>query len=419
MACLVSLKDVKVLAYHRDGPVQEIEIELTSPDPACPKCASPGRVKDRPSVCYTDLPVYGRPMALRWRKHRWKCFNPDCEVGSWTSQDKRIASRRCKLTTRAAKWATKQVGQGRTVSEVAKELGCDWHTVNDTITIYGKALLEADRKRLAATNAIGLDETKFVRHQGLRCRYVTTVCDVVNHQIIDIVPSRDFKDVARFLHDQPRTWKQGITYATLDMSPTYRAVFNVVFPKATQIADHFHVITLANRALDNVRRRVQQQTLGHRGRKKDPLYRIRRLLTSAEENLSEQATQRITAMLTLGDPNAEVAITYRVKERLRDFYHQPNITQATLMLDELINTCLNKTMPDEVQQLSRTLKRWKPQILAWHYQHLSNSISEAMNNLIKRIKRIGYGFTNFKNYRTRCLLYAGKPNWRILNSIFP
>ena len=61
-------------------------------------------------------------------------------MGSWTSQDKRIASPGMKLTTRAAKWATKQVGTGRTVSEVAKELGCDWHTVNDTITIYGKAL---------------------------------------------------------------------------------------------------------------------------------------------------------------------------------------------------------------------------------------------------------------------------------------
>ncbi|MDO5722218.1 MAG: transposase [Actinomycetaceae bacterium] len=49
-------------------------------------------------------------------------------------------------------------------------------------------------------------------------------------------------------------------------------------PKATQIADHFHVITLANRTLDNVRCRVQQQTLGHRGPKTYPLYRIRRLI---------------------------------------------------------------------------------------------------------------------------------------------
>ena len=48
---------------------------------------------------------------------------------------------------------------------------------------------------------------------------------------------------------------------------------------------------------------------------------------------------------------------------------------------------------------------------------VSNGPTEALNNLIKRIKRIGFGFRNFKNYRIRALLYAGKPNWRVLGSI--
>ena len=77
--------------------------------------------------------------------------------------DHRIAAKNCLLTTRAAKWATVQVGGGRTVSEVAAELACDWHTVNDAVTTYGKALLAADRKRLNKTTAIGLDETSFVK----------------------------------------------------------------------------------------------------------------------------------------------------------------------------------------------------------------------------------------------------------------
>lgn len=89
------------------------------------------------------------------------------------------------------------------------------------------------------------------------------------------------------------------------------------------------------------------------------------------------------------------------------------------MLEELIETCKKASMPTEIQRLSRTLRRWQPQILAYHATHLTNSITESMNNLIKRIKRIGYGFTNFDNYRTRTLLHAGKPNWRLLNSIFP
>jgi transposase len=48
---------------------------------------------------------------------------------------------------------------------------------------------------------------------------------------------------------------------------------------------------------------------------------------------------------------------------------------------------------------------------------MSNGPTEALNNLIKRIKRVGFGFRNFENYRIRALLYAGKPNWRVLGSI--
>ena len=43
--------------------------------------------------------------------------------------------------------------------------------------------------------------------------------------------------------------------------------------------------------------------------------------------------------------------------------------------------------------------------------HFTNGPTEAMNNLIKRVKRVAFGFTNFRNYRVRALLYAGKPDW--------
>jgi transposase len=65
------------------------------------------------------------------------CVNTDCPRRSWTLQDHRIAAKNCLLTTRAAKWATMQVGTGRTAKEAAEELACDWHTVNGAVTTYG------------------------------------------------------------------------------------------------------------------------------------------------------------------------------------------------------------------------------------------------------------------------------------------
>jgi transposase len=301
--------------------------------------------------------------------------------------------------------------------QVAAELACDWHTVNDAVTIYGAALLAADRKRLTRTRAIGLDETSFVRLGNQQTSYATTVADVEHHQIIDILPSRHFVDVAGFLDKQPTTWKDRIAFGALDMSATYAAVYTVILPKAAQVVDPFHVISLANRTLDAVRRRVQTEQTGHRGRRDDPLYRARRALLVGEERLDVKATARLASLLALGDPHAEVAIAYRVKERLRDFYREPDPATARGILDDLIEHCHRQGMPPEVHKLGGTLQRWFDKICNYHQARVSNGPTEALNNLIKRIKLIGFGFRNFDNYRIRALLYAGKPNWRVLGSI--
>ena len=107
----------------------------------------------------------------------------------------------------------------------------------------------------------------------------------------------------------------------------------------------------------------------------------------------------------------------QVKERLRDFYRTQDPDQARQVLEELKTHCLKKAMPLEVQRLGQTIRDWFDKICNYHLARVSNGPTEALNNLVKRIKRIGFGFRNFQNYRIRALLYAGKPNWRVLGSI--
>jgi transposase len=89
--------------------------------------------------------------------------NVECAAGSWTGDEPRIAPARGAMTDRAGRWCTEQVGRlGRTVAEVARELGCDWHTVNDAVIGYGTPLVE-DPTRIGEVVALGLDETLFCR----------------------------------------------------------------------------------------------------------------------------------------------------------------------------------------------------------------------------------------------------------------
>jgi hypothetical protein len=129
----------------------------------CHRCGGRSRVKDRERVVLADLPCFGRPSRLCWHKVRLGCPDSDCEMGSWTWEDPRIAHPRQVMCDRAGRRATVQVGRlGRSVAEVARELGCDWHTVNDTVISYGTAPLD-DPGRIGVTTVLGLDETLLPR----------------------------------------------------------------------------------------------------------------------------------------------------------------------------------------------------------------------------------------------------------------
>ena len=82
-------------------------------------------------------------------------------------------------------------------------------------------------------------------------------------------------------------------------------------------------------------------------------------------------------------------------------------------------TTRDESCPPEVNKLGRTIARWCSPITNWHLSKVTNGPTEALNNLIKRVKRAAFGFRNFANYRIRALLYAGKPNWDLLPAVTP
>ena len=345
-------------------------------------------------------------------------------MGSWTHVDERIAAPKMVMTTRSARWATVQVGRhGRAVSDVAAELGCDWHTVNDAVVAYGEALLAADTDRVGAPTALGLDETLFVRTGGYRtqswCTSITDVSPPRAGRLIEVIEGRTAKEVSGWIDAQPAEWRAGIEWGVLDMSGPYRKVYDDSLPDAVQVADPFHVVKHAGSKLDECRRRVQNETLGHRGHKDDPLYRARRLLTKGHERLDERGNAKLTSLLEAGDPRGEVRMTRHAKETVRGLYDIVDPDTAAAFLDELIDDMADSEMPVEVRSLAGTLKRWRDQIVAWHTAHVSNGPTEALNNLIKRIKRVAFGMRRFRHYRIRVLLYAGKPNWDLLAAITP
>jgi transposase len=148
-----------------------------------------------------------------------------------------------------------------------------------------------------------------------------------------VVADRTRAAVDGWLGGRPVAWLARIGTVALDPWRGYASALVAPLGHATVVVDHFHAIRLANLVVDQVRRRVQQATLGHRGRKRDPLYRIRKLLLTAAEQLTGRGRARLRAGLTAGDRFGEVAAAWQGKELLRAVYAAADLAAARAALD--------------------------------------------------------------------------------------
>ena len=96
-------------------------------------------------------------------------------------------------------------------------------------------------------------------------------------RLLDMIEGRSKQVFSDWLAARTPAWRAGIEVVAMDGFTGFKTASKEHLPDATEVMDSFHVVQLAGEALDRVRQRVQQETLGHRGRRGDPLYQARRI----------------------------------------------------------------------------------------------------------------------------------------------
>ena len=298
----------------------------------------------------------------------------------------------------------------RPVSELAEELGVCWWTVMSAVIEHGRPLVD-DANRIGVVSQLGIDETSWLRanryHSTL---YATGLVDLDARILIDMVEGNSADDLRRWLAGRDFEWLAAIAVVTTDLAESYRSGLKEHLGHSIRVADPFHVVRVANRCLDKVRRRVQQETLQHRGRKADPLYRIRKLLLAGTERLDDRGRHRMLLGLRIGDPHDEVLGAWLAKESVRDIYLTDDPAEAATLIDKAIAGCAADDV-EEIRSLGRTLAGWRSEILEHHNTGASNGPTEGLNLCVKRVKRCGHGFRRFEHYRLRVLLHADGVTW--------
>lgn len=407
---LLGLPGMRVLDVSEGDGELVVGVETTATVGWCPACGVRAQAQDRSTRSVRDLSCFGRAVRLDVRRRRWRCCEALCAQRTWTEDVEQLDATAV-LTRRAGAEACRQVGQqARPVAAVAREFGVCWWTVMNAVIEHGTPLAD-DPERVGAVTKLGVDETSFqAARPGQATCYVTGLVDVERRAMIDMTPGNSAADLRRWCANADPVWLAKIAVVATDLAESYRAGLSPHLDHATRVADPFHVVRVANRCMDTVRRRVQNEQLGHRGRKRDPLYRIRKILLAGSERVIDDGTNRMLLGLRAGDPNDEVLGAWLAKESVRDVYLTDDPSEAAALLDKTIAGCRADTVA-EIRSLGDTLARWRTEILAHHHTGASNGPTEGLNLLVKEVKRCGRGFENFEHYRLRVLLRAGKPTW--------
>jgi transposase len=407
-----------VITVDRRSERLVLTVETDADVSGCPRCGVVAVGHGRRVHEAADAPCFGTPVRVRWRKRIWCCPEPACAVRTFSEEHDFLPSR-AKLTTRAVAWATNALEHDdTTVAALARHLGVDWHTCWDAVEVEAGRRL-ADPRRLAGVSALGVDEHMWRPSKiGAKDRAVTGMVDLTRDEegtmharLLDVVPGRSGTAYADWLQQQSPEFIAGIKHAALDPFRGYANAVRDELPDTVAVLDAFHVVRLGTQVVDEVRRRVQQDTLGHRGHKDDPLYRIRGLLRRGAEHLSERQLAKLNAGLQAGDPNWEVTLAWHAYQRVRAIYQEPDPGRGRRLAEDVIAAFPTCPVP-EIARLGRTLRAWKAHVVARFDTaeagagRISNGGTEAINLLIEKVRRLAHGFRTFDHYRIRILLTA-------------
>ena len=382
-------------------------------DDWCRRCGAPGSPRGTVIRRLGHEPLGWRPTTLHVTVRRYRCA--EC-THVWRQDTTKAAQPRAKLSRRGLRWALEAlVIQHLTVARVAESLAVRWNTANDAVLAEGRRLLINDPHRFDNVTTIGVDEHVW-RHTRGGDKYVTVIIDLTPlragtgpARLLDMVEGRSKQAFKTWLADRDQSWRDKVEVVAMDGFTGFKTAAEEELPQATAVMDPFHVIRLAGDAVEKCRRRIQLKTLGHRGRKQDPLYKARRTLLTGADLLTDKQYDRIQDLFD-GDAHVEVEATWAFYQHMVAAYREPDRAQGKQIMQKVI-TKLSRAVPKaltELNTLGRTLKNRAEDILAYFDRPgTSNGPTEAINGRLEHLRGSALGFRNLTNYIARSLLESG------------
>jgi transposase len=246
---------------------------------------------------------------------------------------------------------------------------------------------------------LGIDEIALRKGQG---DYVVVFADLDRNELVGMAPSRQHTDIKKELKAWGDEILSQIEEVSIDLSGNYRSLVKKCMPNADIVADRFHVMKVINdefnKAINSTKRAVNEiENEEEREQSKKVLAKSKYALLKPEENLTEKQKVKLQEVKENFPILAEM---HQQKENFRDIFEtSTDWTDGTFRLMDWM-----KDVQDLFQDSIGTICRWFAEITTYFETRTTSGAVEGINNRLKLIKRLGYGFRNFENFRLRCLM---------------
>ncbi len=334
---------------------------------------------------FSAAPVGGRPEFIVLHGHQQHCM----ACGTRRREPIRFADGSRSYTKRFGQFLL-QLCASMTLKDVARRLGVGWDLVKE----LHKASLQrrVRRRKLSKVRRIGIDE--FAVRKGHS--YMTVVVDLDSGHVLHVGDGKGASAVEGFLRRLKRA-RAPVVAAAMDMSGGYAAAVRRGWGgRGLIVHDRYHVVALANKAVDETRRDLVRKLTGvERRGLKGTRYRW---LYAAEE-LNDHA---IDGLLLMAGEYEPLVLAWLMKELLRDFWSLPSAGAANRFLDSWIRAA-RELDNRHFDTLATTLETRRAGLVAWFQHPITTGPVEGLNNKIKVLKRVAYGYRDDEYFKLRLL----------------
>lgn len=377
---------LSVTAFKEEEYDYHFHVEAPEPN-TCPGC---GVVDDlvkygKSDQAYRDVPIHGKRVTLWLQRRRYRCnsrmsvFRPALD----DMDDSRA------MTKRLMTYIEKAVLY-RTNNEIARECGIEEKTVRLVFAAFVER--QKDQLEFVTPRVLGVDELY------LQKQFCCVLTNIEHQTVIELLPNRSLELVTSTFLSLPD--RKNVEVVSTDMYKNYLAAAREAFPHAKPVVDKFHVVKMANEAMEVVRKSIKKGLSDYH---RKLLKNDRKLMLMRERDLTPANKLVIAEWF---DKMPALGAAYASKERFFKLYDATDLKEATLAYDEW-----RRTIPAGQEELwgglAGTVDRWRGPIFNYFTMdyRVTNAFTESANRKMKDLNRATRGMS-FDSFRAKVLLGA-------------